>query len=949
MSPILAFTNLLNNLMKLFFKKTIFFTCMFLYGISAQAQEKLSFNKGWKFYEGDIPFPVIKGHGQSYMNAKAGSASGAAAPGYDDHSWRTLNLPHDWAIENPNDSTENVSQGYRKRGFGWYRRKFKLDSLDRGKHLELQFEGIATYATIWINGSVVHRNWCGYTSSYIDITPFAKYGDEVNTIAVRVDANSMEGWWYEGAGIYRDTWLIKRSPVHIITDGVYANPVKLASGQWEIPAEISLQNTAAKPVTAQVEVGLYTPAGKLIEKKEQSVTINTLDTNSVLLKIQTGNPALWTIENPALYQVKTIVKLNGNIIDSLNTKCGFRTLKFDADSGFYLNGKHVKLKGVCNHLDHAGLGVAVPDAIQEFRLRKLKEMGVNAYRCSHNPPSASFLDLCDRMGILVMDENRNFNSSPEYVRQLQWLVRRDRNHPSIILWSVFNEEPMQGTEIGYQMVRRMSHEVKKLDSTRPVTAAMNGGLFDPVNVSQAVDVVGFNYQIWAYDRFHKENPTIPLTSSEDVSAFMTRGEYTTNNSKHVFDGYDTHAADWGATHRNGWKAIAERPYLAGGFVWTGFDYHGEPTPHTWPTVSSFFGIMDLCGFPKTAYYIHQAQWLEDKAVMHLVPDWNWPADSIGKDIKVMAISNAETVKLFLNGKLIGEQNADKYEMNTWQVPFQPGKLMAIGYAGGKEVSRYTVETTGNPVSLALSPDRISVKGNGIDALPVTVEVLDAKGRAVPHANFKVNFTLNGPGRIVSVGNGDPNSHEPEKGNIRSLFNGLAQVIIQTDETSTDQTITLTASAEGMKPAKLVIPVKQAPALFYVPVISSNQFLDKWLVSEMSMSKPDPKKEIAENDMNSWQPSTTGKLQKMTGKYVMYRSNIKLSKRQIERGSEILFKQLTGKAEIWVNGEKIGEKTNAEPSDFKVDLPKGKAYSQITVLFQSNINEKTGLGGVVEFR
>jgi len=945
----LAFTNLLNNPMNLFLKKTIYFTCILLCSILTQAQEKLSFNKGWKFYEGDIPFPVIKGHGQSYMNAKAGSASGAAAPGFDDHSWKIVNLPHDWAIENPNDSTENVSQGYRKRGFGWYRRKFKLDSLDRGKHLELQFEGIATYATIWINGSVVHRNWCGYTSSYIDITPFAKYGDEVNTIAVRVDANSMEGWWYEGAGIYRDTWLIKRSPVHIITDGVYANPIKLASGQWEIPAEISLQNTGSKPVTAQVEVGLYTPAGKLVEKKEQSVTINTLDTNSVLLKIQTSNPVLWTIENPTLYQVRTIVKLNGSITDSLKTNCGFRTLKFDADSGFYLNGKHVKLKGVCNHLDHAGLGVAVPDAIQEFRLRKLKEMGVNAYRCSHNPPSASFLDLCDRMGIMVMDENRNFNSSPEYVRQLQWLVRRDRNHPSIILWSVFNEEPMQGTEIGYQMVRRMSHEVKKLDTTRPVTAAMNGGLFDPINVSQAVDVVGFNYQIWAYDRFHKENPTIPLTSSEDVSAFTTRGEFTTNNSKHVFDGYDTHAADWGATHRNGWKAIAERPYLAGGFVWTGFDYHGEPTPHAWPTVSSFFGIMDLCGFPKTAYYIHQAQWLEDKAVMHLVPDWNWPADSIGKNIKVMAISNAETVKLFLNGKLIGEQLADKYEMNTWEVPYQPGKLMAIGYAGGKEVSRYTVETTGTPVRLALSPDRASVKGNGIDALPVTVEALDAKGRAVPHANFKVTFTLNGPARIVSVGNGDPNSHEPEKGNIRSLFNGLAQVIIQTDETSTDQTITLTASAEGMKPARLVIPVKQAPALSYVPVISSNQLLDKWLVSEMSMSKPDPKKEIAENDMNSWQPSTTGKLQKMTGKYVMYRSNIKLSKRQIERGSEILFKQLTGKAEIWANGEKIGEKTNAEPADFKVDLPKDKAYSQITVLFQSNINEKTGLGGVVEFR
>lgn len=554
-------------------------------------------------------------------------------------------------------------------------------------------------------------------------------------------------------------------------------------------------------------MSLWNSAGQFIDKNSNDIHVKMLDASTVRLKLQADNPALWSVENPALYQVKTVVKVDGILTDSVWTTCGFRTIKFDADSGFYLNGKRLKIKGVCNHEDHAGIGTAMPISITEFRLRKLKEMGVNAYRCSHNPPSVEFLNLCDRMGIMVMDENRNFNSSPEYIRQLQWMVRRDRNHPAIILWSVFNEEPMQGTEQGYEMVRRMNHEVKKLDITRPVTAAMNGGFFEPFNVSQTVDVVGFNYQVASYDRFHKENPTVCMTSSEDVSAFMTRGEYRTDTSKHVLDAYDTQYAKWGTSHRNGWKLIAERPFIAGAFVWTGFDYHGEPSPFGWPSASSFFGAMDICGFPKTAFYLHQAQWVEDKPILHLVPEWNWPADSIGKNIKVMALSNAETLKLYLNGKLIGEQKADKYEMNTWQLPYQPGKLMAIGYVKGKEVSRYAVETTGAAVKLLLTPDRSFLKGDGLDAMPVTVQVTDAKGRPVPNSNVKVKFDWSGSGLVIGHGNGDPNAHESEKGNTRHLFNGLAQLILQSKESNMDGYMTIIATADGIKPAKLVVPVK----------------------------------------------------------------------------------------------------------------------------------------------
>ncbi|MET1057829.1 MAG: beta-galactosidase GalA [Pedobacter sp.] len=775
--------------------------------------EKLSLNKGWRFHAGDIPFPEIMGHEKSYMNAKAGQAGGAAAPGYDDRLWTVLTLPHDWAADNPVEQSANLSQGFRKRGYGWYRRQFKLDREDRGKHLEIQFEGIATYATIWVNGSVVHRNWCGYTSACLDITAFAKYGDSLNTIALRVDADAQEGWWYEGAGIYRDTWLMKRPALHVITDGVYANPVKLTAEKWVIPASITLENSGERSLKADVELSVWDASGKMVDKKSNQVFIPALDTGSVAISLKADKPRLWSVEQPSLYRVKTIVKVNGLLTDSLWTNCGFRSIRFDADSGFYLNGKRMKIKGVCNHQDHAGVGVAMPLSIAAFRLKKLKEMGVNAYRCSHNPPSAAFLDLCDQMGILVMDENRNFNSSPEYVRQLQWMVRRDRNHPSIILWSVFNEEPVQATEQGYEMVRRMNHEVKKLDQTRPVTAAMNGGFFSPLNVSKAVDVVGFNYQIGSYDRFHKENPGLCMTSSEDVSAFMTRGAYQTDSAKHILDAYDTKYASWGTSHRNAWKQIAERPFMAGAFVWTGFDYHGEPSPFGWPSASSFFGAMDICGFPKTAFYIHQAQWVDDKPVLNLVPHWNWPPDSIGKPVNVMAMSNAETVKLFLNGKLVGEQPVDKYEMNTWQLPYQPGKLMAIGYVKNKEVSRCIVETAGKPVQLQLIPDRLSLAGNRLDAMPITVRLLDAKGRAVPDAQNNVKFKLTGPGRIIGLGNGDPNSHEPEKGSSRSLFNGLAQLIIQSDEIHTDSSITLIATSAGMKQAKIVITIK---AGYYYP-------------------------------------------------------------------------------------------------------------------------------------
>jgi len=920
------------------------FTCFLIFNY-VSAQEKLSFNKGWKFYQGDIPFPEIQGHTNTYSNAKAGKAWGAAAPEYNDQSWRSVILPHDWAVEGGYDSTQNVSQGYRKRGIGWYRRHFKLSNADRGKHLEIQFDGIATHATVWFNGTVVHRNWCGYTSFYIDITSMAKYGDELNTIAIRVDANAMEGWWYEGAGIYRHTWLLKRSPIHIATDGVFAHPVQ-QNQQWTIPVEVTVENHGTQSEEVIVESKLFNAQKIEVATASKQIQLDIFKPQNANYNISVLNPLLWSVEHPNLYTVVTTVKKGDKVIDELTTKCGFRTIRFDKDSGFYLNNVRLKLQGVCNHQDHAGVGVALPDALWEFRLRKLKEMGVNAYRCSHNPPSNEFLNLCDSMGILVLDENRNFNASPEYVRQLEWMIKRDRNHPSIILWSVFNEEPMQGTEQGYEMVRRMSAVVKQFDTTRPVTAAMNGGLFSAKNVSKAVDVVGFNYQINSYDKFHKENPNLLLTSSEDGSAYQVRGEYQNNKQKNILNAYDTEAAPWGATHRNAWKAIAERPFLAGGFYWTGFDYRGEPTPFTWPSASSFFGIMDVCGFPKAAYWIHQAQWRKDIPVLQIVPHWNWPSDSIGKMIKVMAMSNTDSIKLLLNGKMVGAQKVDKYEMNSFQVAYKPGKLEVIGYKNGKEVAKSKVETTDLPVAIQLVAYKNTIDNNGTDAMPVTVRVVDAKGREVPTAQNLIEFSINENATIIGLGNGDPNSHELEKGNQRSLFNGLAQVIIQSKE-NTSGVVVLTASAKGLQSATLQIPINRVALAPFVPLTASAIYIDSWRMSPFTAVKPDATITLSDNDMNSWFPVKSNELQSFANEqYALFTTNFTLNDVNTKATGKIILKRITGKAEVWLNNVLVGKKDQFAQGDIQVPFESMNGSYKLTVLIESEKNKRSGLGGTI---
>lgn len=783
---------------------------------AGRERERLSLDRGWLFHLGDVPFHVPATQDETYYATKAGLASGAAAVKFDDSAWRKLDLPHDWQVEQPFDPKANMAQGFRPRGVGWYRRYIALPESDRGRHVELEFGAIATHATVWVNGNLVNHNWSGYNEVRIDITPYLHYGDQhANVVAVRVDADAMEGWWYEGAGMYRHTWLVKTDGVHVVPDGVRVTPREVAAGNWEIPATVTLDNDGKRDARVDVEMVVTGPDGKQVARRSTSIAVPVLTQVTASLPMTIRRPALWSLDKTTLYHVTTTVRRDGKVVDRLALDTGFRTLRFDAAKGFFLNGEHVKLQGVCLHQDHAGVGVAVPTAIWAFRLRRLKELGVNAIRFSHNAIASEVLDLADRMGFLVMAENRNFNPSPDYMKQFEWMLKRDRHHPSIILWSVFNEEPVQATEAGYEMARRMVAVAKALDGTRPTTAAMSNGLLTPLNVSHAVDVVGANYQIPEYDKFHAARPDKPFTSSEDTSAFMTRGEFATDKARHIETSYDTQAPVWGNTHRDAWQAIGTRDFVAGGFVWTGFDYHGESWPYaSWPSVSSFFGIMDLNGFPKVAYYMHQVQWITDRPLVYIAPHWNW-AGKEGQEILVRVMSNAESVRLLLNGREIGEQKVDHYRMNDFKVAYAPGALEAIAYTGGKEVARARVETTGPAVALELVPDRAALDGDGRDAMPITVRALDAEGRAVPLAQDEVRFAIAGAGQSIGHGNGNPNSHEDEKGSTRKLFNGLAQLLVQGNWNSSGS-IEVDASAPGLRAAHLTIPVKAVAPVAYVP-------------------------------------------------------------------------------------------------------------------------------------
>ncbi|KQN27012.1 beta-galactosidase [Sphingomonas sp. Leaf34] len=899
----------------------------------------IALNHGWLFHEGDIPAPAVRGNDQTYAATKAGNAQGAAGLDYDDSDWSAVQLPHDWAIAHPVESDQNDAFGYRRRGIGWYRRYVVLPTAWHGQYLELQLGGMANNATVWFNGVPVAHSLSGYVQQTVDLTPYARFGDEPNTIAIRVDGDVMEGWWYEGAGLYRDCWLAVRPALHIATDGVHATPRAQTGGGWHVPVTVTLANAGAEQGQATLEAVLQDANGRTVAQSSAAATAAPLATATATMLLPVALPSLWSPDTPTLYTLHTRLVQGGKTIDSRRTGIGFRTAAFDPATGFHLNGAPLKIKGVCIHQDHAGVGVAVPIALMEWRVRRLKQIGANAIRFTHGTADAGMLDACDRLGMLVMAENRHFDPSPEYLAHLEWMVRRDRNRPSIILWSVLNEEPMQGSEQGYEMVRRLAAAVKALDDTRPVTAAMNDGMFTPRNGADAVDVVGFNYKHGWYDRYHTRHPDRPLLSTEDTSAVMTRGEWASDTARNVLTSYDTEAPEWGLTHHESWRMIGSRPYIAATFVWTGFDYHGEPTPLPWPAASSSFGILDLCGFAKMAYHLRRAQWITAEPVLAIGPHWNW-AGREGQPIKVMVPTNVEAVALSLNGQPIGRQLCKPFETLEWQVPFAPGTLEAIGYRAGREVVRASVTTAGRPATLRLTPDRPMMLGDGADVQPISVDLIDGRGVHVPTANDTVTFAVEG-GEIIGVGNGDPNDHAPEQGNARKLFNGFAQVLVRSAAGA--KHLVLTARVAGLPAARVAFPLVAAQSRA-VAVTPSVHHLGEWRRTPFVAQAPDARTIYPTQQWRGLSYVRTGRLEEaQTGRaYTVIQGRFVPRRHVTARGGTLHFAGVIGRAELWVDGQHLATKSDPAEATMVATLPAGEQERVVTLLLQADAGEATGL-------
>ncbi len=914
-------------------------------------RQLLSLNRGWLFHDGDIPYVGPRAHNAAYLSSKTRMPEGVMTQNFDDTDWQSVNLPHDFVMTRPPQPEYGTFMGCRRRGIVWYRRHFRLEEADRGKNVELIFDGASSFAEVWFNGALVCTSSCGYTGFRCDVTPMAEYGDFLNTIAVRVDASRSEGWWYEGGGLYRDTWLLLRSPQHIRTDGVFANPV-CTDGVWHIPVQVETANTGMEEKMVYASSELYDNKGTLLASARSSMLALPVFDEAVLAYDLPApeNVTLWDLDSPTLYTVRTrLYAADGTELDAVTTRCGFRTIAFDAENGFFLNGRNVKLQGTCNHQDHACVGVAVPKSIERFRLLKLKEMGCNAYRCAHNPPTASLLDLCDELGMLVMDENRHYSTAEVYLDQLRWLVRRDRNHPSIILWSIFNEEPLQSTPVGYEMARKMSAIVKKLDPTRFTIGAMNGGFLTPLNASHAVDVTGINYYIHSYDDYHKSAPGQPVLSSEDASAIASRSVIATDYDAHTLADDDSEAVPWGATNRKAWKEIDVRPWMAGGFAWTGFDYRGEPTPYPYPSNVSFFGIMDLCGFPKNAFYLRQAFWRKDLAVLRTIPHWNLSVEK-GTTVSVSVISSkAESVELFLNGRSFGRQNTIPYDMNRYEIPYEPGTLRAVSYdADGKEVASYDNVTSGAPAAIVLEADRCSLADDGYDCVPVAVSVVDAAGRHVPDADTMIHFSLTGAGEILATGNGDQNSLAAELQPDCRLFNGHAMTMVRAGIGGRGMLV-LRAEAEGLEPAEVVLMIDPDSAdREYAETPCRYRVFNDWIRSQFSGELPDPNVVIGKDDMNSWERTFPGtKLQTSQDKrFVIYRADIS---GLAESGKNILFRAITGTAKCYIGGKLLHVKETYAEESASFCFAEGFAGNELTLILEGDPADpapKLGLTGQV---
>ncbi|TGY77978.1 glycoside hydrolase family 2 TIM barrel-domain containing protein [Lepagella muris] len=810
----------------------------------------VSFDKGWKFT----------------LSTQPGDSTSFSSPDFDDSSWRDLDLPHDWAIEGSfsEDNPSGTGGGALPGGVGWYRKTFTLPASMKGKCIYVDFDGAYMNATVYINGHDLGTRPYGYASFSYDLTPWLKPGE--NVIAVRVDnAEQPNSRWYSGCGIYRHVWLRALDPVHVAQWGTFVRQDSVTPDNARLTVLTNVENTGDKDVKAELTTSVVDADGKVVASVASPVELSPKCKVEVVQPLDVVSPSLWSVKTPYLYTVVSEVNVDGVTVDCYETKTGFRSLEFDAEKGFSLNGERLKINGVCLHHDAGALGAVVNRAAIARQLRILKEMGANAVRSSHNPPAPELLELCDSMGMMVMDETfdmwRKKKTSHDYARYFpEWherdltdLVVRDRNHPSIIMWSIGNEVLEQWSDaqadtlslaeanlilnfghgkdmladkeapmsVNSLLTKKLADMTRELDPTRPVTAGCNepapgNHLFR----SGALDIIGFNYHDDWFKDVPKNFPGKPFIITESVSALQTRGYYRMpSDSMYVWperwdkpfydesfacSSYDNCHVPWGNTHEGTMRHVEDNDFIMGQFVWTGFDYLGEPTPYGWPARSSYFGIVDLAGFPKDSYYMYQSRWRPDLDVLHLFPHWNWKE---GQEIDVWAyFNNADEVELYLNGESLGAKRPEEGSYHvSWRVPFVPGELEAVSRKSGREVKRDVVRTASEPYAVRLTADRSEINADGEDLCYITAEIVDNKGNVCPVADNEIEFSVEGAGKNVGVDNGSPVSLEPFKSDKRKAFNGKALLIVQNTGKRGD--IKVTAKSAGLKSGDVTVAAR----------------------------------------------------------------------------------------------------------------------------------------------
>lgn len=818
-------------------------------------RERLCLNDGWR-YQKDDPQGIVDSLNYGYLKpyllpcandfiktgkkhkrpaGNPGAMHPYVKPGFDDRNWRELNLPHDWAIEEPfNIDYEGPTGKLPYWGVRWYRKSFDLTADDKGKQIYLDIDGAMSYSSVWCNGKYVGGWPYGYASYRLDLTPYIKWSGK-NVLAIRLDNPDTSSRWYPGSGIYRNVWLVKTSPIHVAQWGTYIRNKKISAQEAIMDMSMSLINHSSDKVKVTIVNDVYEadgtgkPKGQVITSMQKDeVELSGERSADLSFQFVVKEPKLWDIQTPRCYVAVTRVEIEGKEVDTYNTVFGIRTAEFILGKGFVLNGRITPLKGVCMHHDLGALGAAFNESAAERQLKILKEIGVNAIRTSHNSPAPELVSLCDRMGILMQVESfdtwhrgklKNDYSKlfdDWYEADMRSIVRHFRNHPSVIMWSIGNEIPDQMTVEGVKIAADLTSFCHDEDPMRPTTFGSNRPKAFTKEIVNSVDIWGFNYQIGQYAKFKEMHPDKMFHGSETSSATSSRGEYffpVTRQRTDCFrdfqvSSYDMITVKWGCSPEAQFGAIKRNPDVFGEFVWTGFDYLGEPTPYNaditnilnfsnpkeqekareelkklgkikTPSRSSYFGIVDMCGFPKDRYYCYKSYWCPEIPTLHILPHWNWP-ERVGEITPVHVYTSGDEVELFLNEKSQGRrQKKNMYDRLTWDnVVYSPGELKAVAYKDGKKWAEQIMKTTGEPARIKMSPEKTTLKNDGLDLIFVRVDIQDKEGITVPRSKNLLKFTVSGPVEIVATDNGDATDHTLFQSHERKAYNGLALVILR---------------------------------------------------------------------------------------------------------------------------------------------------------------------------